>query len=85
MMTQIVMEFEPDVLSALRLGPKAFGEEVKTAAVVQWYAEQRISQSKAAEMLGINRRRFLDELFRRKVPAIQVAADELEQEVHGDL
>lgn len=83
-MTQIVMEFEPSAFSALRLGPKQFGEELKLAAVVQWYAEQRISQAKAAEMLGMSRSRFLEELFRRKVPAIQVSADELEQEIHGD-
>ncbi len=83
-MTQIVMEFEPSALSVLRMGPKEFGEEIRTAAVVQWYAEQRISQSKAAELLGISRRRFLDELFRRKVPAIQVTAGDLEQEIHGD-
>lgn len=84
-MTQIVMEFEPSAFSVLRLGPKEFGEEIKTAAVVQWYAERRISQAKAAEILGISRRHFLEELFRRKVPAIQVTADELEQEVHGEL
>lgn len=84
-MTQIVMEFEPSAFSVLRMGPKEFGAEIKTAAVVQWYAEQRISQSKAAEILGISRSRFLDELFRRKVPAIQVTTEELEQEVHGDL
>jgi predicted HTH domain antitoxin len=84
-MTQIVMNFEPGAFSALRLGPKEFGEELKLAAVVQWYAEQRISQSKAAEILGMSRSSFLDELFRRKVPGIQVTADELEQEIHGDL
>ncbi len=84
-MTQIVIEFEPSNFSVLRMGPKEFGAEIKTAAVVQWYAEQRISQSKAAEILGISRHRFLDELFRRKVPAIQATTDELEQEVYGDL
>jgi len=84
-MTQIVMDFEAAAFSALRLGPKQFGEEIKTAAVVQWYAEQRVSQAKAAEILGMSRSRFLEELFRRKVPAIQVTADELEQEIYGDL
>lgn len=84
-MTQIVMEFEPSAFSALRLGPKQFGEELKLAAIVQWYAEQRISQAKAADMLGMSRSRFLDELFRRKVPAIQVSADERHQEIYGDL
>ncbi len=84
-MTQIVMEFEPSAFSALRLGPKQFGEELKLAAIVQWYAEQRISQAKAAEMLGISRSRLIDELLRRKVPAIQVSADELQHEIYGDL
>ncbi len=84
-MTQIVMEFEPSVFSALRLGPKAFGDEIKTAAVVQWYAEQRISQSKASEILGVSRVEFLEELLRRRVPAIQVTAEELAQEIHGEL
>jgi predicted HTH domain antitoxin len=84
-MTQIVMEFEPSALAALRLSPKAFGKEMKIAAVVQWYAEQRISQAKAAEILGISRRELLEELFQRKVPAIQVGADELAKEIDGDL
>ncbi|HWO99227.1 MAG TPA: UPF0175 family protein [Methylococcus sp.] len=84
-MTQIVLDIDPGVFSALRLGPKEFSEELKTAAVVQWYAEQRISQSKACEILGIPRERFLDELFRRKVPAIQVTPEDLEQEIHGEL
>lgn len=84
-MTQIVLDFEPGAFSALRLGPKEFSQELKTAAVVQWYAEQRISQSKACEILGISRSRFLDELYRRKVPAIQVTPEELEQEIHREL
>ncbi len=83
-MTQIVLNFDPGAFSALRLSPKAFSEELKIAAVVQWYAEQRISQSKACEILGIARSRFLDELYRRNLPAIQVTLDELQQEIHGD-
>jgi len=83
-MTQIVLNFDPGAFSALRLSPKAFSEELKIAAVVQWYAEQRISQSKACEILGIPRSRFLDELYRRNLPAIQVTLDELQQEIHGD-
>lgn len=84
-MTQIVLSFDPGAFSALRLGPKEFSEELKTAAVVQWYAERRISQSKACEILGIGRTRFLDELFRRNVPAIQATAEEVRQEIHGEL
>jgi hypothetical protein len=41
-MTQVVIEFDPGALSALRKGPKEFAAEIKTAAVVQWYAEGRV-------------------------------------------
>mgnify|MGYP006288964553 FL=1 len=80
-MSQVVLDFGPADFSALRLGPVEFSQEVKTAAVVQWYAEGRISQSKSCEMLGISRAEFLDELFRRKVPACQVGIDDLREEV----
>jgi len=84
-MTQIVLDLDPGAFSVLRLGPKEMSQELKTAAVVQWYAEQRISQSKACEILAISRSRFHDELFRRKVPAIQVTAEELTGEIGGEL
>ena len=54
-MTQIVLEFDAGARSALRKEPSQLAEEVKTAAVVQWYAEGRISQGKGAEILGISR------------------------------
>ncbi|MGZ8216450.1 UPF0175 family protein [Methylomagnum sp.] len=82
-MTQIVLEFEPDAFSALRLAPQEFSREVKAAAVVQWYAEGRISQGKGAELLKLSRAEFLDELHRRKVPACQVTVDELFREIDG--
>jgi predicted HTH domain antitoxin len=82
-MTQVVLEFDPGALSVLRKGPKEFAVEVKTAAVVQWYAEGRVSQSKAAEILGVSRTAFLEELFRRKVPACQVTIEELSEEIRG--
>lgn len=82
-MTQVVIEFDTGALSALHKGPKEFAAEVKTAAVVQWYAEGRVSQSKAAEILGISRAAFLEELFRRKVPACQVTIEELLEEIRG--
>lgn len=80
-MTQIVLNFDAGAMSALRTGPDQLAAEVKTAAVVQWYAERRISQGKAAEILGISRARFLDELHRRRVPAVQTDMDELHVEL----
>jgi len=80
-MIQIVLNFDPGALSALRQGPDEFAQEVKKAAVVQWYAERRISQSKAAEILGLSRSDFLDELYRRHVAAVQTDIQELRKEL----
>ena len=82
-MTQIVLDFDAGAMSALRKGPSEFAAEVKTAAVVQWYAEGRISQSKASEILGMSRSQFLNELFHRRVPACQVDINELREELRG--
>jgi predicted HTH domain antitoxin len=82
-MAQVVLDFDSGALSALHLGPKEFARELKVAAVVQWYAEGRISQSKAAEILQVSRTELLTELSRRKVPACQVTLDELREEISG--
>lgn len=80
-MTQIILDMAPSAMSALRQGPAEFAEEIKTAAVVQWYAEGRVSQAKGAEILGVSRARFLDELYRRKVPAMQTDIDQLREDL----
>lgn len=51
-MTQLAMELPEGIFSALRLAPQAFAAEMRIASAVQWYAERRISQSKAAEAAG---------------------------------
>lgn len=78
-------EFEPSAFGALRLAPNEFAREMRIAAAVQWYAQGVVSQGRAAELAGLARAGFLDELYRRKVlPACQVSAEELADEIHGD-
>nr|VFJ70012.1 MAG: Predicted antitoxin, contains HTH domain [Candidatus Kentron sp. FW] len=67
---RIALELPSGIMSALRKGSAEEAEEIKTAAVVQWHAEGRISQAKGAEIPGVSRTGFLDELYRRKVPAL---------------
>lgn len=52
-------------------------------AAVQWYAQEIISQGKAAELAGLSRVELLEELHRRRVPTCQVTPDELADEIHG--
>lgn len=80
-MTRVVFDFPPTVFSALRKSPPAFAAEMRLAAAIHWYSQGMVSQGKAAEIAGVNRVRFLDELFRRKIPAIQVTLEELREEL----
>ena len=83
-MTQLAIELPENIFSALRLSPLAFVREMRVAAAVQWYADQRVSQEKAAEIAGQSRVDFIDELRRRKVPAIQLDISELDAELGND-
>jgi predicted HTH domain antitoxin len=83
-MTQLALELPESIFSALRLAPVDFVREMRVAAAVQWYAEQRVSQEKAALIAGQSRVEFIDELRRRKVAAIQLDTSELDAELGND-
>jgi len=81
--TTITFDFDASAFSAFCLSPREFAQEMRIAAAVQWYAQEIVSQGKAAELAELTRAEFLEELHRRKVPACQVTADELANEIHG--
>ena len=83
-MATITYDIPPSTLSALRLSPEEFGREMRVAASVQWYSQGLVSQGKAAEIAGLSRSEFLEELFRRKVPACQVSFEDLLEEISLD-
>lgn len=80
-MTRLAIDLPEDVFSALRLAPREFANEMRIAAAIQWYSERRISQGKAAEIAGISRISFIDELRRRHIPAIQIDVTDLDEEL----
>lgn len=82
-MAQVVFDFPPSIFSAIRKSPEEFASEMRLAAAIHWYSQGMIAQGKAAEIAGVSRMEFLDELFRRKVPAVQVTLDELRAELRG--
>ncbi len=57
---------------------------MRIAACVQWYAQGRVSQAQAAEISGLSRAEFIEEIFRRKVPACQATLDELMEETEHE-
>lgn len=83
-MPTIEVMLPEDVFSALRKSPREVAHDVQIAAVVEWYAEGLVSQGKAAELAGLSRVEFLDELAKRKVPVIQMTVEELKAELAGE-
>jgi predicted HTH domain antitoxin len=57
---------------------------MKLAAAIHWYARGLISQERAAELAGLNRRDFLRALVRDGVDVFVVDEDSLARELAAD-
>ncbi|MBI5445307.1 MAG: UPF0175 family protein [Deltaproteobacteria bacterium] len=77
---QLCVEVPESAFSALKATPDDFVKEMRLAAAVKWYELQMVSQSKAAELAGVNRGDFLDALRRYKVSPFQVTEEQLAEE-----
>jgi len=80
----MTIELPETVFSALRKAPAEFVKEMRIEAATQWYAQQRISQEKGAEIAGISRAEFIDELASRRISVDQVNFEELMEEVRRE-
>jgi len=80
-MTPITLQMPDDVFSALHRSPQEFARELRLAAAVHWYSRGEISQEKAAEIAGLNRKEFLLALAREKVDVFLVDIDDLKREL----
>jgi predicted HTH domain antitoxin len=80
-MPTVSLELSPEVLSALRRSPEEFVREMRIAAAIYWYSRGEVSQSRAADIAGMPRIEFLDELARRKVDVFHVDPADLKREL----
>jgi predicted HTH domain antitoxin len=81
MSTTITIDLPDDAFSALRSSPEDFVREMRLAAAAKWYEIGLVSQSKAAQLAGVSRERFLDALSRLQVSPFQETPEELTAEV----
>jgi len=81
-MIQIQLNLPESAFSALRSTPDEFGQALLIAAVVKWYEVGMISQSKASEIAGISRQRFLQACDQFGVSPFQTTPEELIEEVN---
>ena len=78
---QVKMEFNEDVLPALRKTPEEFAGEIRFLAAAKWYELGLISQEKAAEIADLNRLDFLLAISRIGITPFQYTADGVLNEV----
>lgn len=60
------------------------GREILVAAVVKWFEIGKVSQGKAAEILGLSRSEFLDVLSAYQVSAWQYTESDIDEELGLD-
>jgi predicted HTH domain antitoxin len=80
-MPTITFDAPQGALSAMRLSPAEFVKEMRITAALLWYSHGELSQSKAAEIAGTSRAEFIDKLAHRRIPVVQVTAEELQGEI----
>ena len=80
-MASVTLQFPEGVFSALRRSPDEFARELRLAAAVHWYERGEVSQEKAAEIAGLDRKQFLTALAREKAQAFLVDFDDLRREL----
>jgi predicted HTH domain antitoxin len=71
-MSKITIDLPDEVFSARRLPPEEFVKDLRLAAAIHWYQKYEISQEKAAQIAGLNRRDFLEALAREKIDVFAV-------------
>ena len=81
MNVQLTVDLPEEAFSILRTPPDLFIKEMKNAAIVKWFELGRISQSKAAEIIGISRSDFLDLLKNYNVSPFQISFSDLQKEL----
>jgi predicted HTH domain antitoxin len=82
-MNHLSIDLPEEALAALGLSPEEATREARRVLAVHWYSQGRISQGTGARIAGLSRQEFLAALAEAKVPAIQITADELREDVES--
>ena len=76
-MSQLLeIEVPDEVLLGLQKDAKHLAAEMRIAAAVKWYELGQLTQGKAAEVAGLSRAAFINELGRYGVSPFQETADD---------
>jgi predicted HTH domain antitoxin len=80
-MRTITIELPDNLPLAIGASDEALARQARLDLAILWYDRGLISQGKGAEIAGLTRAEFIDELGRANVSAIRTTADELRAEM----
>jgi predicted HTH domain antitoxin len=83
-MPTLSLSIPDSALSALRRSPAELGRELKLAAAIHWYGRGLMSQERAADLAGLNRRDFLRALAREGADVFVLDDESLARELGQD-
>lgn len=82
MQKAIHVKYPESLASALKLNTKDFEKEMKMSSLVKLYEMGKISSGTAAEVLGLSRIEFLDQLANYKVSLFDFSSlDEVNEDI----
>lgn len=79
-MATVKIDLPEKVLAELNSSREEAERDVLSAAAIEWYRRGLLSQGRAAELAGVSRADFIDELARRKIDVFQVDFEDLKAE-----
>ena len=80
-MPTLTIEVPDKLLTELKHTLEQLAQDVRLAAAIEWFRRGLVSQGRAAELAGVARADFIDELASRKIPVTAVDLDELHEEI----
>lgn len=78
---EVELELPRDLLRVLYVTEKELGPKLKLLIALELFREEKISSGKAAEVAGLSKSEFIDELDWRGIPYFTETPEELEAQL----
>ncbi len=83
MMKTVKLDLPDTVLEALKESPEGLSRVIRMAAAVRLYETGKLSSGRAAELAGIPRIAFFQELGHQGVPLFNPSVEEFQDEIRN--
>ena len=82
-MKALTIPYSDDLLITTGQSPETLEQELRFLLAVKLFELRRLSLGRAAELCGMSKIRFMDELGRLKIPVINLDDDQIQDELNN--